>query len=63
MKLFVAVACRDCEPVTVVEVFAGVASANFLSMSLAQKTGMEFAAAIVSDDQERSNFLETTLAA
>lgn len=63
MKLFVAVACRDCEPVTVVEVFAGVASANFLSMSLAQKTGIEFAEAIVSDDQERSNFLETTLAA
>ena len=63
MKLFVEVACRDCAPVTVVEVFAGVASANFRSMSLAQKTGIEFAEAVVSDDQERSSFLETTLAA
>jgi hypothetical protein len=63
MKLFVEIACRECEPVTVVEVFAGVASANFRSIPLAQKTGTEFAEAVVSDDQERSNFLETTLAA
>jgi hypothetical protein len=63
MKLFVEIACRECDPATVVEVFAGMASANFRSMPLAQKTGTEFAEAVVSDDQERSNFLETTLAA
>jgi hypothetical protein len=60
MKLFVEIACRQCDPVTVVEVFAGVASADFRSMPLAQKTGTEFAEAVVSDDQERSNFLALT---
>jgi hypothetical protein len=45
-----------------VEVFAGAASASFRSMPIAQKTGTEFAEAIVSDPREQSEFLATTLA-
>lgn len=59
--LFVEIACSDCDPVTVVEVFAGAPSTNFRSMPLAQKKGTEFAEAVVSDDQERSDFLLATL--
>ena len=46
----------------VVEVFAGAASESFRSMPIAQKTGTEFAEAVVSDPRERSDFLDTTLA-
>ena len=63
MKLLIEVACRDCDPMIVVEVLAGAASARFRSMPLGRKTGTEFAEAVVSDPQERSNFLDGTLAA
>jgi hypothetical protein len=46
----------------VVEVFAGAASARFRSMPLGRKTGTDFAEAVISDDQERSDFLDGTLA-
>jgi hypothetical protein len=63
MKLFIEAACRNCDPMIVVEVFAGAASASFRSMPIAQKTGIEFAEAVVSDPRERSDFLDNTLAA
>jgi hypothetical protein len=63
MKLFIEVDCRDCDPMIVVEVFAGAASARFRSMPLGRKTGTDFAEAVISDDQERSDFLDGTLAA
>ena len=62
MKLFIETTCKDCDPKIVVEVFAGAASASFRSKPIAQKTGTEFAEAIVSDPRERSDFLDTTLA-
>jgi hypothetical protein len=63
MKLFTVISCEHCDPVTVIEVFAGAASASFRSMPLTQKIGIDFAEAVVSDDRERSDFLDTTLAA
>lgn len=62
MKLFIETTCRNCDPMIVVEVFAGAASVSFRSMPIAQKTGTEFAEAVVSDPRERSDFLDTTLA-
>ena len=47
MKLFIETTCRDCDPMIVVEVFAGAASVSFRSMPIAQKTGTEFAEAVV----------------
>ena len=62
MKLFIETTCRNCDPMIVVEVFAGAASVSFRSLPIAQKTGTEFAEAVVSDPRERSDFLDTTLA-
>jgi hypothetical protein len=62
MRLFIETTCRDCDPMIVVEVLAGAVSASFRSMLIAQKTGTEFAEAVVSDPRERSDFLDTTLA-
>jgi hypothetical protein len=61
MKLYIDAVCPDCDPLVVVQAFAGVASSRFRSTPLAQKIGMEFARAVVSDPEERSGFLSDLL--
>lgn len=62
LRLDVLASCTDCQPVVFAEIFAGQASAQFRSMPIAQRVGLDFAQTIVSDPALRvayeSEFLE-----
>lgn len=57
MRLHVVASCTACEPAVFAEAFAGPASPEFRSTPLAQKTGMDFARAIVADPALRMAFV------